>query len=968
MASRRHREDFDGKIAGLYDMEDTIGRGHFAVVKLARHVFTGEKVAVKVIDKTKLDDVSKAHLFQEVRCMKLVQHPNVVRLYEVIDTQTKLYLILELGDGGDMYDYIMKHKKGLEETVARRYFKQIVEAVSYCHDLHVVHRDLKPENVVFFEKLGIVKVTDFGFSNQFKPGSNLETSCGSLAYSAPEILLGDSYDAPAVDVWSLGVLLYMLVCGSPPFHEASDSETLTMIFDCKYQIPSQLSKECNDLITKMLQKDPADRMSLDDIVDHAWLKSSDSTTLRMMPLILHEHLCEEDHNYLVNKMVEGNIATKEEILQSLEKDMYDHIAATFYLLAERKLKRQHQEQHNASVIRKHSAPASHGHSRPYLEPLALSPRLQLEAKKTRTTPLGAFLSPTLEIPPSPPIVSGDLRANYFVKSLTTSMTLDRKSAHSKNRHNQPDQLGLISPDRSCSVSPKVGLRKFLPSLGTIMDSCQTSNTAEQIPDVQPAPKKFVPISKIQILKSFFERKVSSKGKSGGLDKMRDLHNRIWRHHKNNQKDKDQKTEQCRPKTSIVSSLVSPPGTHPTFTTTSPPQSMSPEHLVSNTMRKYSLIREESIDDEEDSDEMDMEVDLRSAKSAESLDDNYCRSHTSLTRVDKDLLNPKRPLISVASSPQLLNQICEEHESDEEDDYVPSKLHSPRMQINRSAASPEVVRKYVARKKRGKGTRGTSCSSSDASDTDDTEGRSRKDKLKHKFMHRRDSSDHSSDTDGGPSGPSGGNLGGRRGFGGGGGGGHHDNKKDDDSNGGGGNNKDGKHGGGGNYGNKRQNYHHHNLQMSVGRNIGELGINSALSNLSLNSVSSKNSLKYIVERNESDSDEDEIKVKVNNDKLDTQAAVTDHINRLNSAKIRQDVISQDFSKLADHGQNKVLNVKKNENINFVCSTDCCLNGIRERTVRHKVKVKMDINRNNGYCKGHNSNLQPARVQTKCCSVV
>ncbi|XP_021371329.1 SNF-related serine/threonine-protein kinase-like isoform X2 [Mizuhopecten yessoensis] len=834
MASRRHREDFDGKIAGLYDMEDTIGRGHFAVVKLARHVFTGEKVAVKVIDKTKLDDVSKAHLFQEVRCMKLVQHPNVVRLYEVIDTQTKLYLILELGDGGDMYDYIMKHKKGLEETVARRYFKQIVEAVSYCHDLHVVHRDLKPENVVFFEKLGIVKVTDFGFSNQFKPGSNLETSCGSLAYSAPEILLGDSYDAPAVDVWSLGVLLYMLVCGSPPFHEASDSETLTMIFDCKYQIPSQLSKECNDLITKMLQKDPADRMSLDDIVDHAWLKSSDSTTLRMMPLILHEHLCEEDHNYLVNKMVEGNIATKEEILQSLEKDMYDHIAATFYLLAERKLKRQHQEQHNASVIRKHSAPASHGHSRPYLEPLALSPRVK--------------------------------------------------------------QRGIVTQP-ICACSQLEG------------EPCLC-----------------------------------------------------------NQKDKDQKTEQCRPKTSIVSSLVSPPGTHPTFTTTSPPQSMSPEHLVSNTMRKYSLIREESIDDEEDSDEMDMEVDLRSAKSAESLDDNYCRSHTSLTRVDKDLLNPKRPLISVASSPQLLNQICEEHESDEEDDYVPSKLHSPRMQINRSAASPEVVRKYVARKKRGKGTRGTSCSSSDASDTDDTEGRSRKDKLKHKFMHRRDSSDHSSDTDGGPSGPSGGNLGGRRGFGGGGGGGHHDNKKDDDSNGGGGNNKDGKHGGGGNYGNKRQNYHHHNLQMSVGRNIGELGINSALSNLSLNSVSSKNSLKYIVERNESDSDEDEIKVKVNNDKLDTQAAVTDHINRLNSAKIRQDVISQDFSKLADHGQNKVLNVKKNENINFVCSTDCCLNGIRERTVRHKVKVKMDINRNNGYCKGHNSNLQPARVQTKCCSVV
>lgn len=189
---------YDGKIAGLYDLEETLGRGHFAVVKLARHVFTGEKVAVKVIDKSKLDEVSKAHLFQEVRCMKLVQHPNVVRLYEVIDTATKLYLILELGDGGDLYDYIMRHESGLSESLAIEYFRQIVRAITYCHQLHVVHRDLKPENVVFFEKLGVVKLTDFGFSNKFCPGQKLETSCGSLAYSAPEILLGDSYDAPAV--------------------------------------------------------------------------------------------------------------------------------------------------------------------------------------------------------------------------------------------------------------------------------------------------------------------------------------------------------------------------------------------------------------------------------------------------------------------------------------------------------------------------------------------------------------------------------------------------------------------------------------------------------------------------------------------------------------------------------------------------------------------------------------------------
>uniref|UniRef100_A0A0N5AC88 non-specific serine/threonine protein kinase n=1 Tax=Syphacia muris TaxID=451379 RepID=A0A0N5AC88_9BILA len=133
----------DARIAGLYDLEKTIGKGHFAVVKLASHVFTGKKVAVKVIDKTKFDDKMASHFMQEVRFMKLVQHPNIVRLYEVIDTQTKLFLILELGDY-DMYDFIMRNAdKGCPEDVAQQYFCQIINAIDYCHKLHVVHRDLK---------------------------------------------------------------------------------------------------------------------------------------------------------------------------------------------------------------------------------------------------------------------------------------------------------------------------------------------------------------------------------------------------------------------------------------------------------------------------------------------------------------------------------------------------------------------------------------------------------------------------------------------------------------------------------------------------------------------------------------------------------------------------------------------------------------------------------------------------------
>lgn len=251
--------------------------------------------------------------------MKLVQHPHVVRLYEVIDTQTKLYLILELGDGGDLYDYIMRHETGLSETLAREYFRQIVRAISYCHQLHVVHRDLKPENVVFFQKLGVVKLTDFGFSNKFCPGQKLETSCGSLAYSAPEILLGDSYDAPAVDVWSLGVILYMLVCGQPPFQEANDSETLTMIMDCKYSMPDHVSFGCKKLINSMLVREPEKRATLQQIAIDSWLVEGSTTQNQQqpehLPLVSREQVSEDDHSLIIQKMVNGNIAQKDEILE-----------------------------------------------------------------------------------------------------------------------------------------------------------------------------------------------------------------------------------------------------------------------------------------------------------------------------------------------------------------------------------------------------------------------------------------------------------------------------------------------------------------------------------------------------------------------------------------------------------------------------------------------------------------------------
>ncbi|XP_076111884.1 MAP/microtubule affinity-regulating kinase 3-like isoform X2 [Mytilus galloprovincialis] len=814
MAQRKSKGTLDGKIAGLYDLDKTIGKGHFAVVKLARHVFTGERVAVKVIDKTKLDEISKSHLFQEVRCMKLVQHPNVVRLYEVIDTQTKLYLILELGDGGDLYDYIMKHEQGLGEDSARKYFRQIVEAISYCHKLHVVHRDLKPENVVFFEKQGIVKLTDFGFSNMFKPSEKLETACGSLAYSAPEILLGDSYDPPAVDVWSLGVILFMLCCGEPPFQEANDSETLTMILDCKYKMPVHVSQECKDLVSIMLKREPSERASLEEILCHDWLHMQmEDMPPPALPLISREHLTEEDHNYLVEKMVEGEIGTKEEILKSIEKDEYSHITATYYLLAERKLKQHRQElQNSLSQIRKHSAPSG---GKPHLEPLALSPR-----------------------------------------------------------------------DKARSVS------------------CQENHSA------------------------------CGKMKYDCIQT----------------KDNDQKEEPSMPKISIVQSLVSPPGTHP-----SPGQSISftpdRDRLLP---RKYSLIQEESEDYDDDDMEVE-EVDIHHARSAENLLDDSSYRPEVLSPVGYENMNLKRPLISVASSPQLLKQICEENESDEEDDFVPSKIHSPRMKNRSRCASPEMIRKYEQRRRKGAGSRGHSCSSSDASDTDDTEGRSRKDKLKHKFMHRRrDSSDHSSDTDGGPSGPGGGNLGGGSGFDG----GHgrppkerkdRDHKDDGGGSGKGSGSKDNKSG------KTRQQNHLVNNDLNgriINGRTSELSISSAISNLS---VGSKNSLKYIVEKNESD--------------IEDNCSSNDYCSNSGSSRqSSQNPVICDFHSLTNSPHKDFFRLADKENLsqsNTLISSSVCSPKVKSRKLNN---MKVDINRN-GYCHVHHSQQVPTvKADTKCCSVV
>ncbi|KAL8615885.1 Serine/threonine-protein kinase sik3 [Nucella lapillus] len=255
---------------GYYEMECTIGKGNFAVVKLATHIVTKTKVAIKIIDKTQLTEDNLTKIFREIRIMKLLRHPHIIRLYQVMETERMLYLVTEYASGGEIFDHLVAHGR-MNEREARRKFRQIVSAVAYCHSRHVVHRDLKAENLLLDANLNI-KIADFGFSNFFNPTTPLKTWCGSPPYAAPELFEGKEYDAPKVDVWSLGVVLYVLVCGALPFDGSTLQSLRRRVLSGKFRIPFFMSTECEALIRSMLVVDSSRRVTIDQIVAHAWMR------------------------------------------------------------------------------------------------------------------------------------------------------------------------------------------------------------------------------------------------------------------------------------------------------------------------------------------------------------------------------------------------------------------------------------------------------------------------------------------------------------------------------------------------------------------------------------------------------------------------------------------------------------------------------------------------------------------------
>ncbi|XP_047269192.1 CBL-interacting serine/threonine-protein kinase 9 isoform X3 [Capsicum annuum] len=243
---------------GKYELGKTLGEGSFAKVKYAKNVQTGDHVAIKIINRERvLRQNIMEQIKREISTMKLIRHPNVVRIFEVMASKTKIYIILEYVHGGELFDEIARHGR-LKEDEARRYFQQLINAVDYCHSRGVYHRDLKPENLLL-DSFGTMKVSDFGLSalsKQVRDDGLLHTACGTPNYVAPEVLTDKGYDGTTTDVWSFGVILFVLMAGYLPFDEPNLNSLYRKILKASFSLPPWLSSSSKNLIKRILDPNP----------------------------------------------------------------------------------------------------------------------------------------------------------------------------------------------------------------------------------------------------------------------------------------------------------------------------------------------------------------------------------------------------------------------------------------------------------------------------------------------------------------------------------------------------------------------------------------------------------------------------------------------------------------------------------------------------------------------------------------
>ncbi|XP_053226380.1 maternal embryonic leucine zipper kinase isoform X3 [Podarcis raffonei] len=323
-------DDYE-ELLKYYELHETVGTGGFAKVKLARHLLTGEQVAIKIMDKLSLgDDLPRVKT--EIEAMKSLSHQNICRLYQVIETPKKIFMILEYCPGGELFDYIIA-KDRLAEDEARIFFRQIVAAIAYVHSQGYAHRDLKPENLLIDAEHNL-KLIDFGLCAKPLGGLDyhLSTCCGSPAYAAPELIQGKAYIGSEADIWSMGVLLFALLCGFLPFDDDNVMVLYKKIVRGKYETPKWLSPASELLLHQMLQVDPKKRIMVKHLLSHPWLMHGYSFAVQWQSKYPLGRLDED----CITELSVYHKCSRESMAEMISEWKYDHVTATYLLLQSKK--------------------------------------------------------------------------------------------------------------------------------------------------------------------------------------------------------------------------------------------------------------------------------------------------------------------------------------------------------------------------------------------------------------------------------------------------------------------------------------------------------------------------------------------------------------------------------------------------------------------------------------------------------
>jgi len=286
---------------GGYRLGRTLGIGSFSKVKVGTHETTRKRVAIKILNKKKLRSLdSEAKVESEIAILSSLNHPHIIRLYEVIRTQSDIFVVMEYVARGELFDYIVTNGR-LTEAEARKYFQQIICGIEYIHYKGIVHRDLKPENLLLDDD-GNLRIADFGLSNKMKDGFFLKTSCGSPNYAAPEVICDELYFGPEVDVWSCGVILYALLCGSLPFDDENIPNLFRKIKSGAFKMPTYLPKGPTELIQEMLCVHPMQRITIDGIKKHWWFKR------KLPPYLQREYEYDQEFDTKIHVELNDDIA------------------------------------------------------------------------------------------------------------------------------------------------------------------------------------------------------------------------------------------------------------------------------------------------------------------------------------------------------------------------------------------------------------------------------------------------------------------------------------------------------------------------------------------------------------------------------------------------------------------------------------------------------------------------------------